>query len=299
MMQIFKKPNINFIELRKKFFMISGALVLIAVLSLAIRGLNLGLDFTGGTLMQVRFEKFISTGDLRSALNKGGVEAAIQSFSDSDSFQIKVKGPQTDVNAEANKISKAIKDNVPENNFSVDKLDYVGPIVGKDLSRKALFAIVLSMCGIILYVAFRFSNPIWGGCGVIALFHDVMIALGALSLTGREIDLVVVAALLTIVGYSINDTVVIFDRMRENMRNFPKMGLGELINVSLNETLSRTIITSITVFLVVLILFLFGGDVINNFAFTMLIGTICGTYSTIAIAVPLVYAWANAGKGKK
>ena len=296
MMQIFKKTSFDFIGKRKTFFAISGGLILIAILSLCIRGMNMGLDFTGGTLMQVHFEKFISTGDLRSALVKNNVEASIQSFSDSDSFQIKVKGAQTDVNTEADKITNALNEAVKDNKFTVEKLDYVGPVVGKDLSRKAIFAIVLSMMGIILYVAFRFSNPIWGGCGVIALFHDVLIALGALSLTGREIDLVVVAALLTLVGYSINDTVVIFDRMRENLRTFPKMSLGELINVSLNETLSRTVITSITVFLVVLILFIFGGDVINNFAFTMLIGTICGTYSTITIAVPLVYTWANAGK---
>ena len=296
MMQIFKKTSFDFVGKRKTFFAISGGLILIAILSLCIRGMNMGLDFTGGTLMQVHFEKFISTGDLRAALVKNNVEASIQSFSDSDSFQIKVKGAQTDVNAEADKITNALNETVKDNKFTVEKLDYVGPVVGKDLSRKAIFAIVLSMMGIILYVAFRFSNPIWGGCGVIALFHDVLIALGALSLTGREIDLVVVAALLTLVGYSINDTVVIFDRMRENLRTFPKMPLGELINVSLNETLSRTVITSITVFIVVLILFLFGGDVINNFAFTMLIGTICGTYSTIAIAVPLVYTWANPGK---
>jgi len=296
MMQIFKKTSFDFVGKRKTFFAISGGLILIAILSLCIRGMNMGLDFTGGTLMQVHFEKFISTGDLRAALVKNNVEASIQSFSDSDSFQIKVKGAQTDVNAEADKITNALHETVKDNKFTVEKLDYVGPVVGKDLSRKAIFAIVLSMMGIILYVAFRFSNPIWGGCGVIALFHDVLIALGALSLTGREIDLVVVAALLTLVGYSINDTVVIFDRMRENLRTFPKMPLGELINVSLNETLSRTVITSITVFMVVLILFLFGGDVINNFAFTMLIGTICGTYSTIAIAVPLVYTWANPGK---
>jgi len=296
MMKFFNKPSIDFIGKRKTFFAISGTLILIAVLSLFIRGLNLGLDFTGGTLVQVSFEKYISTGDLRNALSKHGVEAAIQSFSDSDSFQIKVKGAQTNVNEVADNIKQAITSEIKDNSYKVEKLDYVGPVVGKDLSRKAMFAIVLSLMGIILYVAFRFSNPIWGGCGVIALFHDVLIALGALCITGREIDLVVVAALLTLVGYSINDTVVIFDRMRENLRTFPKMPLGELINISLNECLSRTVITSITVFLVVFILFLFGGDVINNFAFTMLIGTVCGTYSTIAIAVPLVYSWAGGGR---
>jgi preprotein translocase subunit SecF len=145
-------------------------------------------------------------------------------------------------------------------------------------------------------VAFRFSNPIWGAAGVIALLHDVFVTFGAMSITNREVDLVVVAALLTIAGYSINDTIVIFDRMRENIKKFPKMRLGELVNVSVNETLSRTLITNATVLGVVAVLFFFGGDVINNFAFAMLVGSICGTYSTIAIATPLVYQWEHKNK---
>jgi preprotein translocase subunit SecF len=169
-------------------------------------------------------------------------------------------------------------------------------VVGRDLAKKALFAVVLSLFGIIVYVAFRFSNPVWGAAGVVSLMHDVFVTMGALSITNREIDLVVVAALLTIAGYSINDTIVIFDRMRENMRMFPKMHIGKLVNTSVNETLSRTLITNLTVLTVVTILFLFGGEVINNFAFAMLVGSICGTYSTIALATPLVYQWENKGK---
>jgi len=293
MMVLLKKTNFDFIGKRKIFFTISSIICLGVLITLFTKGINLGLDFTGGTLLQVQFEKNISIADVRKALNEHGVDASIQSFSDNNSFQVKVKGPQQDVNAEANKIITALTEGIKDNKFTEEKRDYVGPVVGKDLTKKALFAIVLSMFGIIVYVAFRFSNPVWGTAGVIALIHDVLVALGGLSITGREVDLVVVAALLTIVGFSINDTVVIFDRMRENMRTFPKMPLGQLANVSLNETLSRTIITSLTVLMCILILFLFGGEVINNFAFTMLLGTICGTYSTLGIAVTLVYTWST------
>jgi len=175
----------------------------------------------------------------------------------------------------------------------------VGPAVGRDLSKKAIWALVLAMFGIILYVAMRFSNPLWGTAGVIGIFHDVLITIGMLSLTNRQIDLIIVAALLTIAGYSINDTIVIFDRMRENIRLNIRMPLRDVINKSMNETLSRTINTSLTVFVAAMTLFLFGGDVINDFAFAMVIGTIVGVYSTIAVATPLVYQWSGAAKSDR
>ena len=290
MIKILHKTNINFIKLRYMFFAISGVVVLSGAASLLIKGVNLGLDFTGGTMMQVRFDKPVEIGALRSALDAAKVEASIQSFSTGDSYAIKVKGTQENVNEKANQITAALK-TIQGASFIEEKRDYVGPVVGRDLAKKALFAIVLSLFGIIIYVAFRFSNPIWGIAGVIGLMHDVFVALTAMSLTNREIDLVVVAAFLTIAGYSINDTVVIFDRMRENMRNFPRMPFGELINLSVNECLSRTIITTMTVFITVLVLYLFGGTSINNFAFCMLIGTVTGVYSTIALCTPMVYQW--------
>jgi preprotein translocase SecF subunit len=227
---------------------------------------------------------------------KAGLETAIQSFTGCNAYQIKVKGTQENVNEIADKIMGGFTASFPGNKFTEEKRDYVGPVVGRDLAKKALFAVVLSLFGIIVYVAFRFSNPVWGAAGVIALLHDVFLAAGALSVTNREIDLVVVAALLTLAGYSINDTIVIFDRMRENIRMFPKMHLGQLVNTSINETLSRTLLTNLTVLTVVSVLFFFGGEVINNFAFTMLLGSIFGTYSTIAIATPLVYQWEGKGK---
>jgi len=224
-------------------------------------------------------------------MKKVKLEPMIHEY-EGNSFAFKVKGEQENVNEIANKIISALTSNL-HNKFIEEKRDFVGPVVGRELTKKAIFAIILSLFGIILYIAFRFANPVWGTAGVLALAHDVFITIGALSITGREIDLVIIAALLTIAGYSINDTIVIFDRMRENLKKFPKMRLGQLINLSINENLSRTIITSVTVFIAALCLFIFGGTVINSFAFAILIGNISGTYSTIAIASPMVYQWSK------
>lgn len=295
MIKLVGKTNIDFVAKRFAFFGISGAIILAGIISLSVKGLNLGLDFTGGTLLQVAFEKPVGIAEVRKSMTDAGIDAVIQSYTGRNAYAVRVKGKQDNVNEVANKIIGAFETSFEGNKFIEEKRDYVGPVVGRDLAKKAMFAIILSLFGIIIYVAFRFSNPIWGAAGVLALAHDVFITMTALSLTNREIDLVVVAALLTIAGYSINDTIVIFDRMRENIRKFPKMALGKLINVSVNETISRTIITNMTVLTVVLILFIFGGDVINNFAFAMLIGSIAGTYSTMAIATQTVYQWESKG----
>lgn len=296
MMVLIKKTNIDFISRRFVFFGLSAVMIFAGAVSMSVKGLNLGLDFTGGTLLQVRFDQKVTTAEVRAAMSKAGLETSIQSFTDRNAYQIKIKGTQEKVNEMSDKIMAGFTASFPGNAFTEEKRDYVGPVVGRDLAKKALFAFILSLFGIIVYVAFRFANPVWGAAGVLALLHDVFVAAGALSITNREIDLVIVAALLTIAGYSINDTIVIFDRMRENIRIFPKMPLGKLTNTSINETLSRTLITNFTVLAVVAIMFLFGGEVINNFAFTMLVGSICGTYSTIAIATPLVYQWENKSK---
>ncbi len=296
MMVLIKKTNINFISKRFIFFGFSALMIAVSAASMAVKGLNLGLDFTGGTLLQVKFESPVTTAQVLEAMTKAGLETSIQSFTGRNAYQLKVKGTQENVNEIADKMLAGFKTSFPGNAYTEEKRDYVGPVVGRDLAKKALFAFVLSLFGIIVYVAFRFSNPVWGAAGVIALLHDVFIAAGAMSVTNREIDLVIVAALLTIAGYSINDTIVIFDRMRENIRMFPKMALGQLVNTSINETLSRTLLTNLTVLTVVAVLFFAGGEVINNFAFCMLVGSIFGTYSTIAIATPLVYQWEGKGK---
>ena len=298
MIRILHKTNIDFIKLRHIFFAISGVVLLTGAVSLLVKGINLGLDFTGGTLIQVKFDKPVEIGTLRAALDAAKVEAGIQSYAADNSYAIKVKGTQENVNEKADQILAALR-TLQGVSFAEEKRDYVGPVVGRDLAKKALFAIILSMFGIIVYVAFRFSNPVWGAAGVVGLLHDVFVALTAMSLTNREVDLVIVAAFLTIAGYSINDTIVIFDRMRENMKTFPRMQLGALINLSVNECLSRTVITSCTVFITVLILVLFGGTSINNFAFCMLIGAVSGVYSTIALCTPMVYQWERGAGHRK
>ncbi|GAB4033219.1 MAG: protein translocase subunit SecF [Elusimicrobiota bacterium] len=288
MMKLIGKTNIDFIAMRYRFFAFSAIIVILGAVSIFYKGINLGLDFSGGTMVQVRFEEKVDIAELRKALKENGVEGGVQS-QEGNIFAIRVKGSQENVNEEANKILSAAAKLGKK--FTEEKRDYVGPVVGKDMAKKAIFAIILSLFGIVVYVAFRFSNPVLGTTGVIALAHDVFIALSFMSFTNREIDLVVVAALLTIAGYSINDTIVIYDRMRENQKKFPKMPMGQLINTSINETLSRTIFTSLTVIGVLFVLYIFGGSGLNDFSFCMLVGNISGVYSTIAIATPLAYEW--------
>lgn len=288
MIKIINKTNIDFISMRYKFFAFSLVMIILGLISISVKGLNLGLDFSGGTMVQIKFEEKVEISALRKAMENAKLQTSIQSY-EGNSFSIKIKGSQEKANEAAENILSAAS--TVSKKFIEERRDYVGPVVGKDMAKKALFAIILSLFGIIVYVAFRFSNPVLGATGVIALAHDVMIALAFMSFTNREIDLVIVAALLTIAGYSINDTIVIYDRMRENIRKFPKMPMGQLINSSINETLSRTIFTSITVIGVLFIIYLFGGAGLNDFAFCMLVGNISGVYSTIAIATPLAYEW--------
>lgn len=288
MMKLIGKTNIDFVGMRYRFFAFSAIVIILGAISIFYKGINLGLDFSGGTMVQIRFEEKVDIAELRNTLKANGVEAGVQS-QEGGIFAIRVKGSQENVNEEANKILAAAEKLGKK--FTEEKRDYVGPVVGKDMAKKAIFAIILSLFGIVVYVAFRFSNPVLGTTGVIALAHDVFVAISFMSFTNREIDLVIVAALLTIAGYSINDTIVIYDRMRENQKKFPKMPMDQLINSSINETLSRTIFTSLTVIGVLFVLYLFGGSGLNDFSFCMLIGNITGVYSTIAIATPLAYEW--------
>lgn len=287
-MKIIPKTNIDFVSKRYYFFALSAIFIIGGLISIYFKGLNLGLDFKGGTLVQIKVESKENIADIRKIMNDAQIQAQIRSY-ENNTFGIMVKGNQENVNEFAQKIISALEK--AQVKFIEEKRDFVGPVVGKELAKKAIFAIVLSMFGIIVYIAFRFTNPVWGITGVIAIFHDVMIAISAMSFTNREIDLVIVAALLTIAGYSINDTIVIYDRMRENSRKFPKMSFGELINTSINETLSRTIITSLTVIMVLVVLYMMGGAAIEDFSFCMLVGSITGVYSTIAIATTLSYEW--------
>lgn len=288
MLKLLPKTNIDFLKFRKAYYIFFALIVLGGVICFFTKGFNMGIDFTGGTMVQVKFDAPVEMSDIRAALSETGATSELQSFGD-HSYAISEKSTSDEVGVVQARIEKALDTlNVP---YTVLMTNSVGPSVGENMTERALWSILLSLVFIIIYVAFRFSNILWGVSGVIALFHDLFVMLFAFSLTQREIDLVVVAAFLTVAGFSINDTIVIFDRMRENIRLHPKMKFGELINLSINETLSRTIITTLTVIFAVVVLYVFGGEVINSFAFAMLVGCISGVYSTITLTTPLVYTW--------
>ncbi|HAM39045.1 MAG TPA: protein translocase subunit SecF [Elusimicrobia bacterium] len=290
MIELFKKTNFDFVGKRKPFFIISGALLLISVFSIFFhKGLNFGIDFSGGTLIQLKFNQSIKLADIRNILSNNGIAAELQDFPQQHSVIIRIK-KGTDEGI-TQKIQDIFVKELPQNPFELERAEYVGPTIGKHLINQAFFALFWSFVGIIIYVAFRFKSGIWGVAGVLALVHDVFITIGLFSILNREISITIVAALLTLAGYSINDTIVIFDRMRENIRLYRKESLFDLINRSVNETLSRTIITSLTVFLVLTSLFFLGGEVIHDFALALLFGVIIGSYSTIFVAAPIVYEW--------
>lgn len=294
-MKLLPKTNIDFLKYRKIFFTLSGIIFLAGIVCLFTKGLNYGIEFTGGTLVQVTFINDVPTSDVREALTDADINAEIQSFTDANAYSIKIKGAQYEPNEVRVRVEKALA--ALKQEYKVDRTEFVGPAVGKDMSKRAIWALALAMSLMIIYIAFRFSNIVWGASGVVGILHDVFVMLFAFSFLFKEIDIVIVAAFLTIAGFSINDTIVIFDRMRERMRLHPKEKMYDVINNSLNETLSRTIITTLTVLTAVTILYFLGGEVLRNFSLAMIIGTLCGTYSTVAIATPLVYQWAHSGEG--
>lgn len=290
MMNIFPKTHIDFLKYRKVYFTLFAAVLIAGVCSFATKGMNWGIDFTGGTMVQVKFNAPVDMGQIRNALSSTGANSELQSYGD-NTFSISEKSTEHEVGVVQARIEKALDTlGVP---YTVEQTNSVGPAVGANMAERAGWAIALSLVFIIVYVAFRFSNILWGISGVVALFHDLWVMALVFSLTGREIDLVVVAAFLTVAGFSINDTIVIFDRMRENIHLHPKMSFAELINTSINETLSRTVITTVTVLFALLVLYFLGGEVINSFALAMLVGCISGVYSTIALTTPLVYTWSH------
>jgi preprotein translocase SecF subunit len=246
---------------------------------------NYGVDFSGGTLQQFMFDKPIKIDSVRNSLKEIGLGAAsIQQYGNPKELIVRT---QTDTTKE---ISGLFNDKFKDNPFTVLKIETVGPAVGKNLKQNAIMSLLLGLAGILVYVMIRF-NIKYAMAGVIGLLHDVLIAVGALALTHRQFDLTIVAALLTIAGYSINDTIVIYDRIRENLRLVKKGSFTDVVNLSVNQTLGRTILTTGVTMLVVMALLLFGGEVLNNFAFCLFIGFISGVYSTVYISSPLIISW--------
>ena len=282
-MRFLSKTNIDFISKQKITGFLSIALIVAGIASLIMKGGPLlSIDFTGGTVAQVKFEKPVELGQLRETLSDYGFEGAeIVEFGSPDEILIKTQfsGSSSEI---SEKLTLALG-----NSFTLRRVESVGPKIGKELQTDALKAIGLALILILIYITFRFDRYYALG-SVMALIHDVLITLGVFSLLDYEINLSIIAAFLTIVGYSLNDTIVVFDRIRENIPKFMKKTLNDVVNISLNETLNRTVITSLTTMMVVVILFLWGGKVINLFAFALIIGVFVGTYSSLFVASPVM-----------
>jgi preprotein translocase SecF subunit len=301
MIEIIKNTNIDFVGMRKYAFVLSGILVTLGIIAffMVITGkANMGIDFSGGAMIWGNFEKSVAVTELRSALSAEGFgDAEIQMMTGQNvppnSFIIRIKGESHAIGDSllADVITSRIKKKFPTNSFKVDSVDDIGGAVGKTLQSQTRLAVLLSMLGILAYIWIRFDFR-FGVAATIATFHDVLAVLGIFYVLNREVSLLLVTALLTLAGYSLTDTVVVFDRIRENLKQFRKRGdFPGTVNLSINEVLSRTFITSGTVMLAILSILIFGGQVLRDFAIAMCIGVIVGTYSSWFVASPIVVEW--------
>jgi len=301
-MRIFENTNYDFLGKRKMFYAISLAIIVIGFTVLFItKSIPLGIDFSGGTELQIKFEKEVNIGDLREAMDNAGF-AGMELKSMGSERDVLLRTPmQEEGQLVSDKIQQGIKTKIKDNNFEVQRIDKVGPKIGAELRRNALFAVIFSLIAILIYLAFRFQFVFAVGA-VIALFHDVLVTIAVIAIFDAifpnlrlEFNQSMLAAFLTLVGFSSNDTVIVFDRIRENIKLFKNEDILHVMNRSINATLSRTIITSGTVFITVLVLFIFGGEVNRSFAFTFAIGIITGTYSSVFVASAIVVDWKERG----
>ena len=294
MLELIKNTKIDFLGKRKYAFIFSGILSIIGIITIvqiANGRANLGIDFAGGTAIQLKFEKPVNLHEVRKALEDGGIkDFDLQDFPAVNKILIRVKSTDQQLEKVSDTITGIISQKVSDNKYVVDSTTMIGPKVGGKLRTDAAWAIMMATLGILVYIAFRFRFDFAVGA-TIATFHDVLAVLAVFFLLGKEINLILVTALLTIAGYSLTDTVVVFDRIRENLRLNIKDSVESVMNLSVNEVLSRTIVTSFTVLLTSLALFFFGGEVIHDFALAMIFGVIVGTYSSIFVASPVVLLW--------
>jgi preprotein translocase subunit SecF len=297
MMQIVGQTSFDFMGKRNIAFAISGVLVvlgILAVIGIMAGWANLGIDFAGGTAVQLKFDQALGIEEARKALQKHGLgEAELQEFPQDQKLLIRVKTETTIEDEISKQIIEAFQVEFPNHEFVVDSSTSIGPTIGQKLQEDALIAIVLSMVGIILYIAVRFEFR-FGVAAAIATFHDVLVVLGIYFLLDKEITLLVVTALLTLAGYSLTDTVIVFDRIRENLRRRRRETVSDIINNGINQVLSRTLVTTLTVVLVLVPLTLWGGEVLHDFSLALLLGVVVGTYSSIFVASPLVFLWPGA-----
>ncbi len=290
MLQILHKTNIDFMGWKNVSFTVSAVLIALGLIALVQIGrgkANLGIDFVGGTTVQLSFKERLPIDMARIALEKSGFQGAtIQEVGEGNKILIRARESE----GTSDKIQAAFKQEFPGNPFEVDSIMEIGPVIGKALQRDALIAITISVLAIIVYIAMRFEFK-FGVAAAIATMHDVLAVLGAFTILNKEINLLIITALLTLAGYSLTDTVVVFDRIRENLKRGKREPLPNLVNNSINEVLSRTIITSLTVVLVLVPLVLFGGEVLHDFSLALLIGVIVGTYSSVFVASPILVVW--------
>jgi len=297
MLEILGKTNIDFMGKRKYAFLFSGVMVLLGIIALIQVGrgsANLGIDFAGGTAVQLKFEQPVRIDEARKALEANGLgNAELQEFGQDNKLLIRVKASTTIEEKTAERVVAIFTKEFHDNTFVVDSSTEIGPTIGKKLQQDALVAILVSFAGIILYVAARFEFR-FGIAAALATFHDVLAVLGAFYVLDKEITLLVVTALLTLAGYSLTDTVVVFDRIRENLRMRRRETEETIINNAVNQVLSRTIVTSLTVVLVLIPLTFAGGEVLHDFSLALLWGVIFGTYSSVFVASPLLLLWPGA-----
>jgi preprotein translocase subunit SecF len=294
-MEIFKHvTEFNFMGKKATATWLSCAIILIGVISIMMHGgLKYGIDFAGGTLVQLKFENPPVIEEIRDGLRTIGLgDSTIQEFGSKNHILIRVERSEGKLEEIGTKIKNSLTQKYKEGSIVVERVEMVGPKVGKDLREKAILSIVYAIIGIVIYISWRFEFQ-YAVAAIIALIHDVLVTMGAFSLADKEFTLVIVAAFLAIIGYSLNDTIVVFDRIRENMRRKGKNSLKDIINTSINQTLSRTILTSGTTLLVVVALFFLGGEIIHDFSFALMIGVLVGTYSSIFIASVFLVYWEN------
>jgi len=302
MIELFKNPNYDFIGKRRWAYIISIAFTLISLLTLAVRGgLRYDLDFTGGTLIQVRFEQVPTVAKIRASLGKIQLgESIIQEFGDNHEYIIRLPLIEAVGSEEiSRRVQGALGSDPSLGKFEIRRVEFVGPQVGRELQLQAVYLVLAGLVWIAIYLAFRFDLR-GGVAAVVAVCHDVIVCLGALSITNREFSLPVLAALLTIIGYSVNDTIVAYDRLRENRGKTAPRGrtFAQQMNDAVNQTLSRTILTSLTTFFSAAVLLFFGGKTLEDFAFVLFVGVITGTYSTTYVAAALVVDWTNKVEGR-
>jgi preprotein translocase subunit SecF len=301
LIQLFPNPSYDFIGKRRWAYLASAVFILIGLVSLISKGgLRYDIDFAGGTLVQVRFEQAPRVADIRRSLAGIGLETAIiQEFGDPQEFIVRLPLGDKDSTEVTRQIQGALGADGTLGPFEVRRVEFVGPQVGRELQLQAFYAVLAAAVGMLVYIALRFDLK-GGVAAIIAVAHDVLVSMGALSLTDREFSLPVLAAVLTIIGYSVNDTIVAYDRLRENRtrHGFRGRPFAEQINTAINQTLSRTVLTALTTFFATALLYTFGGKVLEDFAFALVVGVVTGTYSTIYIAGALIVDWTHYVEGR-